>query len=385
MVAIGVLTAIAAASLQRSTVDNTTAGRWSKRTQASETAEGGLQRIAQEMLRTYNSYGNFNSMLGTIQFGTSSGGQYSVLVSDNSNVGGVDQDGNGNTATDADRIFRLQATGQVGPSEQLVEAFYKVNTTTTSVTWPPSPTGCSTPPCDSAALLCGDSNVSVGGSGQIDGADYPYPAYGCTGSSCNVSPSSSTTGNYDVIGDSSVSVSGSDVTSLTNQGASAGCTNWQTFYDTWSNVSSSAPGVVRITGSTYNVSNDCSSPKIFVIDTTSTNLSLASNTYMCGTFIFKSATSISITGTATMVGAILLMGNYPSNAFNPAIGTANVLGKIILRSTASDSGVEIGNSGSSKIYYSSSGMNAALQAVNNANTASSGGSLQLISWRTTDK
>ncbi|MCB0307971.1 MAG: hypothetical protein KDD48_01255, partial [Bdellovibrionales bacterium] len=173
-----------------------------------------------------------------------------------------------------------------------------------------------------------------------------------------------------------------------NMGANSGCSEWQTFWNQWASVSASAPGVQLIGGSTssYSTSNDCTNPKIFLINTSASTLKITGNTYMCGMFIVASDTTIQMSGTVSLVGMILAMGTGSNIAYTGTSGTSNLVGKVIFKSNGSDSQKELYVKGNADVHFSSAGVGYALDAINNANAGGgSGGSGSLITsaWEET--
>jgi len=320
-----------------------------------------------------------------------SGGQYSVLVADNNNVGGQDQDGDGSATTDSDLIFRLKSTGKIGNTEQVVEAFYRINKTS-NVTLPSPPSSCEpAATCDSAALICGTTgDIETQGASVINGNDHGVPGYGCTGAACNMPDT--TSGNWDVIAENTATLSctgGSCSTDLLqNNGNNANCDDWKTFYDNWASYSGSSSNVVHLSGSSYTgTGNNCSTPKIYILDTTSSTYSITGNVFLCGAFIIKSNTQFQTSGTITMAGLMLMMGNNSNLAYNSATGTSNFYGKVVIRSTTADTQKEIYTQGNNSLFFSKEGIDYGLQAFKEVTDGPTTPTISLenIAWRTSSK
>ncbi|MFH1262610.1 MAG: pilus assembly PilX N-terminal domain-containing protein [Pseudomonadota bacterium] len=355
-------------------------GNYSKTVDIFNIAEAGLARARPRLEPALSAANGFTSILTTyygaylISSTPFNGGTYEVTVDDD------ERDGDSNPLNDTNGIIKVISTGRNNQGGKgIITTYVQLINGTNPITYPPNPSDCSpTPPggCDSAILACGAiDTLQKGTNATIDGANYPYPPYGCTGSGCNTTPEAGTTANWDIIGSSTVnvSVSGGATPAIADQstGSAAGCDQWQTFYNQWASVSASAPGVEVLTGSNYTGDNPCTSPKIFIINTASTSINIKG--YSCGVYVVASNTSIDMSGTTTMVGPVLMMGAFSDMTFTGEVGTCQLLGKIIFRSETPDAVKELSVKGNALVAFSSSGMAAGLEAVNNANGTGTGG------------
>jgi hypothetical protein len=375
MIAIGVLTAIIGSSLQRSTVDTSLAGIWDRRSRAAEAADSGLRLVARQVADEFGRSGSINSLLGTVQFGTSGGGQYGVVVADNDNVGGVDQDGDGSGATDADRAFRLVATGEVGNSEQSIEAFFRIQT---SGTPRPGSDGIG------ALGLCAN-NTDISRAANISGRDYGLPPYPCSGAGCNSSPA----GKPDAAGISYNTGTTVDYTGGTpggtpsiNSNAGIDCDGWMSFMTATAGV---AQTTLPASAGPFNGADLTSAfgtatqPKIVVITGTSgEKAQFNGNLYGNGILIIRNA-EVVFNGTFTYAGLIIIEDEGGGISFG---GTSQILGSImVLSATSADKQTEIDiKSEGTVLRYSTEGLAKADQALQDAGGSSA--RLEVLAWRT---
>lgn len=374
-------------------------GNYSKTVDVFNIAEAGLARARpllegqdfSTILSTY--YGSY--LISPTSFND---GTYEVTVTND------EHDGVSNT-TDSNGIIKVTSIGRNNQGGRVQIATYlQLISPTTPITPPANPSSCSGGGggCTSAALFCGtQADVNFQKVTSVDGDDHPISgcsgcsnpptdaqlvtAAGCTGSGCNVSPT--TSGYLDAISEGTLTCTGSCAGNLGNVGAATNCASWQTFFNQWASVSASAPGVVLLNGSSYSGPDvSCATPKIFLINTASATYSISGNHYLCGTFIVASNTSINMTGTMSLVGLFLMMGNYSNMTFTSGGGTANLSGKMIFKSTAIDTAKELSISGNANLNFSSSAVGYAMEAINNANAGGgSGGSGTLLTaaWEET--
>jgi Tfp pilus assembly protein PilX len=308
-------------------------------------------------------------------------GVYNVTVADDEN------DNDGNPLVDSNNIIKVTSTA-TNTQGARVQIETHLQLILGDIQYPPKPsTGCSTPPCDSAALFCGtDTDVKTNGSGwNIDGADYPVPPDSCTGSACRTLPNPATSGNEDLISEGNLNLTGGAGVTYSQDitDSNSGCSQWQTFYNQWASISPTAPGVVVINGSTFSGHYDCTQPKVFLINTVGT-LTLDGNTFLCGMFILGTDTSLNMNGTITLVGTILAMGSNSALSYTGTTGTSNIYGKVIFKTTTIDTQKEMYLKGNAGVQFSSAGMNYGLQAVNSANNGggpSGLGTLITSAWK----
>jgi hypothetical protein len=274
---------------------------------------------------------------------------------------------------------------------------------------PPNPSSCGGGPggCNSAGVMCG-TTADVQGAALVDGDDHAIAgcsgcsdppttaqlasASGCTGAGCNVS--ATTSGNFNLIAQGGLTCwkNASKTEPCTGNSPNVGltasnCTEWQTFYNQWASVSASAPGVVLLNGSSYEGPDvPCSTPKVFLINTAEPVYSISGNHYLCGTFIVASNTSLSMSGTISLVGLFLMMGEYSNVTFTGGSGTINMTGKLVFKSTVADGGKELVFNGNANLVFSSAGVGYGMQAINNANAgggSTGSGSLLTAAWEET--
>ena len=380
IVVMGLITAILTASLKRTSNDVTMAGNWKRQVRASEISETGLNLIARQVLDEYSNNGSIDALLGTIQFGTDSGGDYAVIIADNDNVGGVDQDGDGNSNTDVDGVFRLVASGALGATERLVEAFYRVQTGGGTGT-PPSSEGIG------AVGLCAD-NADVTRAGNISGEDYTPPADGCSGASCNGSLS----GNPDNTGLSynagtSVSLSGGTPAGSPseNPAAAIDCAAWEAFLTAATAV---ATTTYNASDGPFNASSEASNfgdsgnPKIVrIIGTSGETVQFNGNLQGSGIVIVENA-HVVFNGTFTFSGLVLIKDEGGGIQLG---GRSNIFGStMLLQSTGADGQLELDiNSTKAGLSYSTEGLGRAADAFSNAG-GGGGATLELLAWRMTE-
>ncbi len=372
LIAVGVITLALTVSLERSRVDSTIAGSWNRRARAKGIAETGLGITAQTVASTYASAGNFNSLLGTIQLGSTNGGQYSVLVADNNNVGGFDQDGNGSATTDADRIFRLVSTGKLGSVEHVVEAFYRIQSSTSS---PPGSTGIG------AVGLC-TNNVDINKAGNIQGADWNIPSYGCSGSGCDGTASTNATRTgLSYNSDLSVRISSGTPTGSpgTNSNAGIDCTTWTNFMT--STAALTAAATYNAAAGPFNASDVATNfgtdtaPKVTVITGPGT-AQFNGNLYGNGILIIRNANA-KFNGTFTYAGLIIIENDGGAIELG---GSAQIFGSVMVlsASSAGDSQTELNfQNTNTPIHYSTQGLAKASSALT---AASPSGGVSTLAW-----
>ena len=372
MMALAVLTAVIASTMENARVDTSLAGTFNRSTRASGVAETAIGVTARKVIDTYVSSGSINSLLDSIQFGTSGGGQYAVMILDNSDVGGRDQDGDGNEATDTDRAFRLVATGNLGTSEQVLEAYFKIR----------APTPAPTPDAGGvgAVGLCANF-ASVDNADRIFGDDYTPPASPCSGAGCNGTDS----GNPDKPG---VSYNAGTTVDLddtpngnppVNSDAGIDCGAWQLYLET---AAAAAPTTLNASAGPFNASDyttqfgSPTSPQVIVIQGPG-SVTFSGNLYGNGILIIRNA-QVEFTGTFTYAGLILIEDDGGGIKFK---GTSNIFGSImVLNANVNDLPVELDIvSNSSRINFSTEGLGRAGEAMENANTSSA--SLDTLAWR----
>lgn len=376
MIAIGVVTAIVSTSMQRISVDTSIAGTWNKATRATEVADTGLKLTAHLVASAFVNDGSINEYLSTVQFGTASGGQYAVIVSDNDDVGGVDQDGDGNAETDADQIFRLIATGAVGQSEHVIDAYFRVNAGAED---PESPGSDGI----GALGICAD-NADVSSAANVTGEDYSVPPFPCSGSACRGSLS----GNPDNTGISyntgtTVSLSGTPGGSPpSNSNAGIDCTAWEEFL---TSTAANADTTLTAAGGPYNGSavtdsfGDDSDPKIVVIEGTGGETVQFNGTLNGAGILIIRDCNVKFLGTFTFAGLVLIEDDGGGISLS---GNSNIFGSMmVLSSTVSDSQVEMSSSGKKdNVKYSTEGLGYVDSALSGSG-AGGGGSLETIAWR----
>lgn len=236
-------------------------------------------------------------------------------------------------------------------------------------------------------VICGTgTQIAAGGASQISGDDYDAPTLPCSGSHCNTSVVATTT--WDLIVENTLaSCTGACSSSAkqTNVGSSLNCAGWRTLNNQLAALNASNPNVVMLTGTEVATGNTCANPKIFIISTTASSFKIKGNLGMCGVFVVASDTTITTSGTVTLNGLMLFMGGNSGTkgiTFDPT-GTANFNGKMIFGSSEEANTKLIDLSGSTTFHYSSEGMAAAQQALNNINAGggSSGtGQLMVVGW-----
>jgi hypothetical protein len=367
-------------------------GNYTKSIGTFNIAEAGLARA-----RPLIEGGNFTALLNTynginmIDPTPFNDGTYEVTMKDN-------DDGDSDPLADADNIIILSSIGKnsVGGKVEIDTHIQQV----VGITFPPNPPGGPT-----AGLLCGaDSDAKTQGSGSISGCDWALPPatpWPCTGSGCNGSVVGDTTsspdscdpgdspltGGYAIAAENDLDTSGggfeSGTTPVTTDGlgSSANCSEWKDTSDQLASLSASAPGVIHLSGSSVSsyAPNDCTNPMVFIINTTEPTFSISGDSAMCGVFVVASDTSISLSGTTTLIGIVFVMGNNTSIDFVSSGGTANIFGQVITNDIVADSGQEVQASGNTGIKYSAEAVTYAEQALSNAGVGG-GGALLTVAW-----
>jgi Tfp pilus assembly protein PilX len=310
------------------------------------------------------------------------GGTYTVTVTDDAN------DGDSVTTNDLNGIIKVVSVGKTAQGGKVtISTHVQLIGGSNPIDFPPSPSGCGQTSCESASVMCGPSDVTIVGTATVDGGNYDYPSFTDPGSAtATLSTTDPQAGNYDIIGSSTLSLSG---TATTSQNVTeSGCTGWQTFYNQWASVTPDGVNIIGLTGTQYLGSgNSCDDPKIYIINTDSATYKFAGDRYLCGTFIVASSTTIEMQGNVTLVGAMIMMGdNSALNFQTGGGGTPELIGKIVFKSILDDPNKEMNVKGTAKILYSASAMNAALQAINEAGSgggATGDGTLFTAAWEET--
>lgn len=380
-------------------------GNYSKTVDVFNIAEAGLAK-ARPLIEGQS----FSNILATytstylIQPTSFNGGTYEVTVQDDPNDGDVDP------WTDRNGIIQVTSIGRnsQGGKVQIRTFLQLIEAEENPIEAPPNPSSCGGGGggCSSAALMCG-TTADIQGASGVDGDDHAIAgcsgcgnpptdaqldtASHCSGAGCNVS--ATTSGFLNVIGQGNVTcwknATKTEACSGTysNAGSQSNCSEWQTFYNQWASVSASAPGVVLLNGSSYTGPDvSCSDPKIFLINTASAVYTISGNHYLCGTFIIASNTSISMSGTVSLVGLFLMMGEYSNVTFTGGTGTVNMTGKLIFKSTTADGGKELVLNGSAGLVFSSAGVGYGMEAINNTEAGGGEGgegSLITAAWEET--
>ncbi len=377
-------------------------GNYSKTLDVFNIAEVGIAK-ARPIIEGYS---DFNALFAaypslTIIPTTSWGsGSYSVTIKNNngpSSCGGTPDCGctGGSSTHDCDNIIMVTSSGRTAQGGKVdIETYLQM--TTATVTFPGNPSDGSASG-SAAGLLCGTTtDVQMKGSSHIDGRDYQAPnnIVPCNGTSCDMilngtggtgyAVASQGVTNTDTQGSASY-VSAAPSPTLQNTGSGSNCSQWQTLYNQYAALTSSAPNVVVLTGSESNNADlsECTTPKVFIINTTASSYKFKGQTNLCGVLIIASNTEIETTGTVTIVGLVLDMGNYASLSFSSSSGRALVYGQIITNSTAVDVQKEISLTGTSEIRYSSQGLGYAATALASTGGGGGGGStppLLTIAW-----
>jgi hypothetical protein len=346
--------------------------------QASEIAETGLNRKAVQVMEYFKSHGSLSGILNNIEQATSSGGQYAVSVADNCDVGGTDQDGDGSCSTDTDRIVLLTSIGKIGPGEQTVEAYLKVEAS--SVT-PPSSGGIG------AVGLCA-AHTNISRASNITGVDYAPPPDGCSGASCRSTPSGlpSNTGVSYNSGSSIATTGGSPGGSpSTNPNAGIDCAAWETFTDA---AVTAATGTFNAASGPFNGSDSAirsafgtaASPKVVVIQgTAGSTAQFNGNLQGSGILIVRNVNAV-FNGTFAFTGLVIIENDSGSISIS---GNSQLFGSVmVLRTSVTDSQVEL-NIGSTQasIKWSSEGVGRASTAL----SATGGGNptVRVLAWRQT--
>ncbi|MEZ4820676.1 MAG: hypothetical protein R3A45_12645 [Bdellovibrionota bacterium] len=334
------------------------------------------------LLTTYNG----TPIVDTTSFND---GTYTVEVTDN-------DDGDGDLTNDSDNIIILtsSAEGNGGGSMGIEEYLQKIGD---PIVFPDDPVDGPT-----AAMLCGseETDVRVWGSAQISGIDVEIPDLAtCSGSGCSGTPVSPTTGGAALASESTIDATLADPSMLegydggsttsglaaTNQslGSGANCSDWETLNNQIASLSCSATGVECFTGNTSTISNsdgnDCSNPKVYIINTTKPLVTIQSNTRICGIVLVASDTSLEISGNSTIVGSVFVMGSKTELTLSTT-GTSNIFGQVIVSNVGTDTDDELDVDGSAAINFSTEGMQMASMALSNAG-AGGDAAIITVAWR----
>ena len=314
-------------------------------------------------------------------------GSYEVFIYDN-------DDGDGNAYADADNIVVVKSIGtnEVGGTVT-IEAHLQ-RPMASPPTFPSQPSG-----GGGAAMLCGTASTvkTTGAVATISGHDYGLPTLPCSGASCagtDLTSIDSTTypGAYAVVGEGSVTTSGSGFestfTPATQENVSdTQCDEWSTLRDQLASLDPSHPDVEVLSGSGVTAQlNDCTDPKVFIINTSSSTFTFSGTASLCGIVVVATDTALATVGDVVIIGTVLAMGESADLQFVASSGTPRIFGNVIVESTAGDTDREVEVKGNGEVNFSTAGMAFALQAMQDALSDPSGGggsAIITMAWKET--
>ncbi len=302
-------------------------------------------------------------------------GFYTVYVNDN-------DDGDSNLYDDDDNIIVVTSIGTnaVGGTVT-IEAHLQKPIATDPVDLPGAPGA-----GRGAAMMCGTAtNVATVGSAEIIGDDYDPPAFTCSGPSCDGTPIAS--GGPAIVGESAITSSGSGYTgAIVPSQSDTNCDEWRTLRDSLA-LLPAGDDVVTLSGTGINApQNDCTDPKVFIINTSDPTFRFSGTASLCGVVIVASNTAIAAVGNVIIVGAVLIMGESATLNFVASSGTPRIFGQVIVQSTSVDTAKELEVKGTADIKLSTTGLGYATDAINAALSPPGGGggsALMTIAWKET--
>jgi hypothetical protein len=338
-------------------------------------------------------------------------GTYEVLVKDNDNGDSdpYNDDGDSNPYADNDSIIVVRSIGrnQAGGTVE-IEAHLQKFVPSAPDPFPGAPGG-----GPGAALMCGTaSDVDTGGTSKIQGHDYVLPSLpcpntpSCAGVDCSL-PASIVPGGpceaqcgVGVTCPSGYSVQSEETLSATGPGyvsdkvpafrgnvTDTQCDEWKSLRDQLAELDDSSPHVEVLSGNgTSAVLNDCTDPKVFIINTSEPTFKFSGNAQMCGIVVVASNTAVEATGNVVLIGLVLIMGESAQLNFSASMGTPRIFGQIIVESTSVDKPKELYTKGTAEINFSTEGLGFANEAMNNAlngGGGGGGGGLITMAWKET--
>lgn len=379
MVALVALSFFVTTGVSTSSSTTKVAGNYTKSIESFNIAESGLAK-ARPLLEG----SNFNDLLTNyaaagiplVAKTSFNKGSYIVYVADN-------DDGDGDMYSDSDNIVVLKAIGESQSGNTVeIEAHYQKPTASGEVALPSPPASGS-----GAAMMCGTStDVRTQGAAKINGNDFAVPSLPCSGSGCegtNLGPSA-----FAVVGEGKINTSGGGFVGGSSQYVSdTKCAEWKTLRNSLASLDPSHESVVVLSGSGTSAQlNDCSNPKVFIVNTSASTYHFSGSSELCGIVVVASDTSISTTGNATLIGTVLVMGESSDLNFIASSGTPRIFGQVIVESISVSKAKELEVKGTADINYSTEGIGYAQQAMNNALSLSGGGGdsgVLTIAWKET--
>lgn len=376
LIVLVVLGALTLALFLRSQTDLWLSGAWKNRAQASELADSGLAVALTEIRVAWYATplpGAIPIPISSIKDGrvrspkVTTGGKYTYSIATPS-------------WTSNENDFLIRSVGIVGGFNRSYEAYYRAASQK-----PP----CGLPDCESAVLFCGPNTANVttlSNDDDLDGSNHDYPLSTCDRTPYSTCAEAEAAGVVDSCGmcrmnpkEPHVAIRGESAVNnpifnfanlcpgqcADNLGPTdSTCPAWQSIYDSWTSAGPPGPFVLVTSAADLPRTNDCTSPKVYVIDlplgqTLNVDQKKGDN-YLCGAFFLKSNTQVILKDDTVLVGLFLAMNN---STVTPLVVQDNsfVYGRVVIRS-GSDPTLEV-RGPTAEVSYSSDGVDRGFEAM----------------------